>query len=481
MPVSIGSVNSPTAEGSLAAALLAGLERRLAGLPRPTRIWVGFSGGRDSLVMLDILASARSALPAPLAAVHVDHGLAEDSAEWSRQCADEAAKRGIEFVALRVKGKPVAGESVEAWARDARYGVLAAHLPSAAVLLTAHHADDLAETFLLNALRGAGPHGLRGMAPVRPLGEGWLVRPMLEVPGRAIADWAERRALRPVHDPMNADRRLARGFVRHAVMPLLSTHWPAASAVLARNAQHQSAVATALDAFADHLLADGLLMGPSLRVAAVSALPPVIAREVLRRWLNLNGVAAPDGKTWQQIQTSLLSAGADRQPAIRIGKVVLRRYADLLHLLEDMPREPFERTWQAGEALHLPHGTLAATPAVGEGLAARWYTRGLTVRSRVGGERCRLPGRQHHSRLKHVLQSLRVPPWAREGLPLVYLEDTLVAVADLVVCEGFAAGPEEAGVQLSWRPRGLPSGVGAWHHPEMNTHPAACPRVAGHE
>jgi tRNA(Ile)-lysidine synthase len=481
MPDSIDSVNLPIAESPLVAAVLAGLEARLAGLPRPTAIWLGLSGGRDSLVLLDVLAEVRPRLPAPLMGVHVDHGLAEDSAAWSARCAEEAARRGVGFLALQVTSKPGAGESLEAWAREARYGVLGQHLPRDAVLLTAHHADDLAETFLLNALRGAGPHGLRGIAPTRRLGAGWLVRPMLEVPGSAIAAWAQTRALVPVADPMNADPRLARAFVRHAVMPLLATHWPAASAVLARNARHQSAVATSLDAFADHLLAEGLQAGSALRLPPLMALSPVLAREILRRWLSLQGVAAPDGRTWREIQTSMLMANTDRQPAIRIGKLVLRRYEDLLHLVEDTALAPFERAWQAPEDLSLPHGTLAASPVVGEGLGQQWLTQGLTVRNRRGGERCRLPGRQHRTRLKHVFQTMRIPPWVREGLPLVFLGDTLVAIADLVVCEGFAAAPGDCGVRLSWQPRGLPSAAGAWHHPEMNTLQPARSRTPDHD
>ena len=73
MPDSIDSVNLPIAESPLVAAVLAGLEARLAGLPRPTAIWLGLSGGRDSLVLLDVLAEVRPRLPAPLMGVHVDH------------------------------------------------------------------------------------------------------------------------------------------------------------------------------------------------------------------------------------------------------------------------------------------------------------------------------------------------------------------------------------------------------------------------
>ena len=469
MPGSIDSVNSPTAESPLVAAVLAGLWARLADIPRPPAIWVGLSGGRDSLALLDILAGARAELPAPLVAVNVDHGLTKDSVLWSARCATEAAQREVEFIALKIERKPSPGDSLEAWAREARYRLIAANLPRDAVFVTAHHVDDLAETFLLNALRGAGPHGLRGIAPLRRLGAGWLLRPMLEVPGSAIAAWTAQRRLVPLEDPMNADPRLARSFVRHEVMPLLSTRWPAAAGILARNARHQSTVAASLDAFADHLLADGVQFGDGLRIEALRKLAPSVAREVVRRWLNQQGLAAPDIRTWEEIQVSLLTAGPDRQPSIRMGPYRLRRHADLLHVVEDTPLVPFDIPWPVDEALVLPHGTLVAEPVVGEGLARRWALQGLTVRGRLGGERCRLPGRAHRTRLKHVLQDLRIPPWKRAGLPLLYLGDTLAAVADLVVCEGFGAGPGEAGLRLCWKPQGLPSVGEAWHHQRMAT------------
>ncbi len=75
-----------------------------------------------------------------------------------------------------------AGASIEAAARDARYAALGARARAGECLLTAHHSEDQAETLLLQALRGAGLKGMSAMPLCRPLGRGWHLRPVLDVP-----------------------------------------------------------------------------------------------------------------------------------------------------------------------------------------------------------------------------------------------------------------------------------------------------------
>ena len=117
-----------------------------------------------------------------------------------------------------------------------------------------------------------------------------------------------------------------------------------------------------------------------------------------------------------------------------------------------LPATAFECVWQPAHPLQLPGGILSAVATHSEGLRADAVSAGLTVRVRAGGERCRLPGRTHHTTLKHLLQAYRVPPWERGDLPLVGVERELAAVADLFVCADFVAAKEAPGWRLCWAP-----------------------------
>ena len=88
----------------------------------------------------------------------------------------------------RVRVERAPGESLEAKARDARFAALAG--ADADIVALAHHADDQAETLLLQLLRGAGPHGLAAMSAARRTGGPLLVRPLLAVSRAAIEAYA---------------------------------------------------------------------------------------------------------------------------------------------------------------------------------------------------------------------------------------------------------------------------------------------------
>lgn len=432
-------------------ALLRSLLACSEGLPPPRRLYVAFSGGRDSTVLLHALAAMRARLPCPLAAVHVDHRLQAASAAWARHCAQQASALDVPCISLMLDDAPGPGESLEAWARDGRYRAFARLLTSGDLLLTAHHQDDQAESFLLAALRGSGPAGLRGIAARRQLGAGWLLRPMLDVPVAAVDAFAREHRLSWIEDPMNRDVARARGFLRTEILPRLREQWPAAAAVLARNARWQGDTQTVLEACArQHLQAMARPDG-ALPVADLEHLPLPLRSVVLRLWIGERGYPLPDSRRLDEILRIAMSAAPDRVPEVFWAGVCLRRWREALHLAPQVHTGHFEMPWDPLQPLRLPGGCLSAAPVTGAGLRCTLLGRGLRVRSRRGGERCRLPGRLHHTPVKDVLQASGVPPWQRTALPFIYAGEALVAVGDLFVCAEAVAGPGEAGWQLKWQ------------------------------
>ncbi len=182
------------------------------------------SGGPDSACLLHMLARWRKAHPdVRVLAATVDHGLRPASAAEAEAVAGWCQRLGIPHAILRWTGpKPRTG--LQAAAREARYGLLDDHArrTGAEVLLTAHHADDQAETVLMRLARGSGLRGLGGMVPLARRPGGLLhARPLLGVPkGRLVATlaaWCEPS----FEDPSNADPRFGRARTR-ALGPLLA-------------------------------------------------------------------------------------------------------------------------------------------------------------------------------------------------------------------------------------------------------------------
>ena len=218
-------------------------------------VGVAFSGGLDSTALLHATVASASRHGATVVALHVHHGLHGDADRWAeharRLCA-RWSRRGspLSFACARLAGRPRRGESVEAWARQGRYAALHDMATAAGtdLVMLAHHRRDQAETFLLQALRGAGASGLAAMPrEADERGVTWA-RPWLDVPHDAIEAYARRHRLAHVDDGSNDDRRFARSRLRLDVWPALTAAFPDAEAALATAARLAGDARSVLDA-----------------------------------------------------------------------------------------------------------------------------------------------------------------------------------------------------------------------------------------
>jgi tRNA(Ile)-lysidine synthase len=227
--------------------------------PAPgTAVVCAVSGGPDSLALLALAVAA----DLEVTAVHVDHGLRAGSAEEADVVASAAGRFGAAFRSARVDVVP--GSNLEARARAARH----AALPPDALL--GHTADDLAETVLLNLLRGAALDGLAGFDPT--------CRPLRGIRRSETHALCAALGLDPVQDPSNLLPIHRRNRVRHELLPLLD-------AIAERD------LVPVLARQADLLRDDALLLDELAAAldptdaAALAAAPPALARRAVRRWL----------------------------------------------------------------------------------------------------------------------------------------------------------------------------------------------------
>lgn len=182
---------------------LIALTREAPTADRP--IGVAVSGGPDSMALLVLAALA---FPDAIVAATVDHGLRDGSADEARMVGREAAVLGVPHDILPVT-QPIAGASLQAQARGARYAALAgwADQRRTMAVATAHHADDQAETFLMRAARGSGITGLSAIRPTTAVAGVAVVRPLLGWRRAALRAIVRRAGVPFVDDPANADLR----------------------------------------------------------------------------------------------------------------------------------------------------------------------------------------------------------------------------------------------------------------------------------
>jgi tRNA(Ile)-lysidine synthase len=419
---------------------------------KPSRYVVAFSGGLDSTVLLHALVSLQAELGIPIVAVHVDHGLHEDSGAWNAHCEELAGKLGVEYRCRSVIVQQESGKGPEASARDARYTALHAELEYDDWLLSAHHREDQAETLMLNLVRGSGPAGIAGIGAIRRFGPGWLVRPLLAIDRAALLDYAESEALQWVDDPSNADRRFDRNFLRHEVLPRLRSRWPDISARLQRSAQHAGEASQLLADLAEIDLQ--LLGGRPERLPIGGLLDLSVARQrnLLRYALRCLGLSTPTAMQLSRIQNEVIPAREDAQPLVAWPGASVRRYRDGLYLLpEKLIESPQPIRVSAGDVpLGVGLGVLQFVPGEARGLSEYLLKRELRVRFRQGGEQFQPEGQAHTRKLKKLLQQEGVVPWMRDRVPLVYAGDELIAVGDLWLAAGAVTEP---GVGVRWKDR----------------------------
>jgi len=418
------------------------------------RLCVAFSGGADSTALLGLLAELPAAR-ARLRALHIDHGLHAESAAWARACRTHCRALGVPVATRRVKVVRGRGQSLEALARLARYAAMADALAPGEVLLTAHHLEDQLETVLLQLLRGAGLPGLAAMPGAMPLGAGFLVRPLLEVPRAQLRGWVQARGLRCLEDPTNAEAAFDRNYLRHQVLPGLLSRWSGAARTVARSAGHMAAAQRLLDGLAAADVA-GAADGAQLSVPALRALPLDRRRNALRFWIARSGRGVPDARRLEEIAVVLLAARAGANPVVSWGDSQVQRQLGRLTLSEVRPAaQTIDVSWhpRRSRRLALPAGLghLELVPAAQGPIDAATLPAQVTVRTRRGGERLRPRVGGPLRTLKSLLQHEAIPLRERRILPLVFAGEQLVAAADLWVDARWQSGAQTAKrLRLIW-------------------------------
>lgn len=385
-----------------------------AAMPSGCNSWVvAFSGGPDSTALLHLAWHSGW----PTRAVHVHHGLQAPADKWVQHCQAICQRWGIELTVRYVEPQ-ASGGGVEANARDLRYAALSDHLMPNECVITAHHADDQAETLLLRMLRGTGPKGLVGIQPQRRLNAGWLARPLLGFKRSALQAYNQTHGLTSVVDPSNANSIAARSYLRQQVIPALEARWSELSQSLGQlarlSADHQCVMNTLLDERLALICADST--GP-LSVSALAQQPKAMQHALVRRWLDQAAMRAPNAKRLESGLEDLLNAAADRHPQLSWPEGCISRHGQWLYRLPAYwPAIPEPVDLVRGQTVRW--GELGAVSWVVDDTAAI----PLRMRTAQPGDRMSWPGRPLRA-LKAIFREAHIPPWWRSRVALIEADD----------------------------------------------------------
>lgn len=419
---------------------------------------VAASGGADSAAAL--LRVRECAPRAEIIACYVDHGVRPRRSidrDIAALCAQAEAASARVLVA-RLRGMPP-GERSEATLRRARYAVLrvmAQHV-GASVVVTGHHAGDIAEWVLLALLRGSGLDGLRAMAPDLALAHGVrLVRPFLGETREKMAAVVKRYGVRISEDETNADERYRRNIVRAFL-----ARWPGeahgAVRALARSARLASEERGLLDAIASSLAERARAADGAIDLRALREEPAPMLRRIIRDAVRRAAGSARDF-SFAQCDAIARAIRERRGGEYRAGRAYVVLSAGLLRVRArrlpegdgfGRPKADHKGPPHNGGPPHI--GGPAHIVSVELRAAAVPDGARLSVRLPQSGDRCTPSGRRRSVSLARFFAKQGIPRDRRTSVPLLCVNGEIAAALGVRVMEPFAVHGDDSAVRVAWR------------------------------
>ncbi len=403
------------------------------------RIYIGYSGGVDSHVLLHACAAIPE-LKKKITAVYIHHGLQKEADDWAIHCQQISETLDVHFLIKHVNAVATQGESPEEAARNARYNAFESLIEANDVLLIAQHREDQLETVLLQLFRGSGLKGLAGMPEKMAFGKGWLLRPLLNVGKDIINNYAIQNQLQWIEDPSNQSNVYDRNFLRQEIIPQLKQRWSSLDKTVARTAKH-CAEAQVLQCKMTKTAFETVFNSDDKTIAIPELLTYSLIEQrlILRQWFENLALRMPSQNFVQRILDEVVAARIDSSPILAGQGITIRRYRTKLYAVTHALTGFETCYWQQGKTTLTLSNQQVLTILPSEcGISSElWNDAKIMVKMRQGGEKIVLPNRTGHHDLKKLFQEANIPPWQRDVMPLIYLNDELAVVGTLWIASKF--------------------------------------------
>jgi tRNA(Ile)-lysidine synthase len=399
--------------------------------------------------------SCKALGPENVTAIHVNHQLSESADFWMKHTQDACAKLGCK-IESKLVNVVNSGAGIEAAARLQRYAEFGSVVHSGATLVLGHHLDDQIETFFLRMFRGAGKHGLRGIAKTMERDHFQVVRPLLDISREQIEQIANELMLSWIEDDSNQDQGFDRNFLRHTVLPEIESRWPG----------YRDKVIQTMSLFADE--PDACVAGTQfdietelehrlshdmgLKLVQIEDFTEAQIMSLLHLWLTRMGKQVPSRARLKSVVDTVIHSKADAQPVVELAGGAIRRHGPALYWVQeqepvaDSPPIKFNQTinWSGVGSVNLVEDDLNEFRLKRTLPDLHWSIR-------RGGESMRPVGRSKRRDLKRLFQEYRIKPWLRDCTPMLLSGDELVAVGDSLISADHLALPGEPGFRVIWQ------------------------------
>lgn len=396
-------------------------------------LYVAYSGGMDSTVLLHVLVRLSSEFGYTVHAIHVHHGLQATANVWQEHCMKFCKSIHIPLMLYNVTVSRYSGLGLEASARHARYGVFCDNIPKLSHLFLAHHLRDQAETFFLRLLRGSGAKGLSSMQPVSKYDHLTIHRPLLAVAYHDMRSYAEHHDLPWVTDPSNDDYQFERNYIRHKVLPVFDK-WPSFYDALYRSCQNlamdASTISYCVVAVFKEISMD-LYGNIVLDRAGFNALNMFMRVQVLRLWLLSSGYYPLSSQRLDTFIVQTFSASQDKHPLVSTKQYKLITSGNKLCLFDlslSLEHTDFDQPWSFSDMFigSVCAMSLQFTEQSVDRLSfSSQFTDVRVLSLSVIKKKSCLTAKQ----LKRIWSIIRIPLPLRAFVPFVFADGVLIAVA----------------------------------------------------
>ena len=440
-------------------------------------VGVAVSGGPDSVALLHCLLGLRQRLGITLGVVHVNHQLRGGASEQDQQfVAELSTHAGLPFISTSVdvaRQAATSGDNLEQTGRAVRYEFFRQLIDQGRFdkIAAAHTLSDQAETVLQRLLRGSGSAGLAG---IRPVLDGTIVRPLIGVTRQQVLAYLETGGFKWREDESNRDLDRDRSRIRHQLLPRLTSEWnpnlPRLLGQLAQWAQGEEDYWNSmLPALAsEHLTQDAL--GIRLRTDSLSSLPLAVGRRLLRQAIerargDLRGIGFEHVESILRLASGAAGSGQTDLPGLRVSRsfneILLARTSpgvetpagDYSFLID--PPGSFAGPWGATLVTLKLYNRENLNPRQSYNRKRRsvldWdkVPKPLRIRNWRPGDCYQPQGRTGSKKIKSLFQESKVAMWQRGGWPVIVgtvgdkalngASDQIVWVRDFGAAAAYAA------------------------------------------
>ena len=421
------------------------------------RCLAGFSGGADSTALMYLLAEAMLEGSTKPEAVHVNHGLRGKEADGDEDfCRELCASLGIPFHSVRVE---LRGRTDENACRDARFRAFLKVMGETGItqLVLAHNRDDLAETFLMRLMRGAGTEGLACMGPKDSRDGYTILRPMLQNGRAEIREALKTAGIPWREDSLNASENYLRNNVRGKLIPLMESMSPGVTARIASTAEILTAENRELQRQAELFLSVHS-REDWLDPKALQEVPKALHGRILRSWWKRNAPDLAEHALNAKQTAELVKAASEARATVNLpAGMTAFKARNGMYIKGSQARSTDEVPYGREEIRFggIVLRTVGTKGNPGDGLRSQeipdgFLTDGCVIRTRRDGDRIRPFGMNGSRKLQDYLTDRGIDePW-RDRIPLLCRGNEVIMAAGVGTGAVPRWKPEENNIRLEW-------------------------------